>query len=874
MPKTPTAVTPLARKLRLKTGQLRWVCDLKSIPAKLSSELEPIDGLLGQERALEAVSFGLDIRSAGYNIFVHGDSGSGKHNAIMAFVSDRAAGDPQGHDWLYVQNFEVEHKPVALRLPSCEGVKFKAALDGALNAIADGLPSLLEGEETKARQKAIEEDFRQAQEDGFKRISEVAEQQGLAISQSSQGFNVVPVQEGAPMSQEVFNQLPAKQKEGLQQAMQDIHKLLAEFMGEQLPLLDKARQDRLKSVYDDVTEAMLSHHLNPVRAAYASDEAISAHLAALAADLAEHTPLLAQLAAGKLGGENGSPAARGPEAVKAAMKRYTANLLVSQEKNCQGAPVVYEDWPGIGRMVGRIEHISRMGALETNFNLIKAGALHRANGGYLLLDARRLLSSPESWEALKRALRTREISIDSPYANHAAQTTVTLEPATIPLNVKVVIFGNRSIYYRLAAMDPDFGELFKVAADFDDRIERDPNTVADFTRLLAGILRQENLKALNKSGMAAVVEQAVRMTDDQERMTLRVGPLADLLREADYTACKAGSKAIGREHVRDAIEQQIYRVDRVRQRMHERILRESVLIDVADHKVGQINGLAVMSIGGFRFGKPSRITARTRMGNGRVIDIERGSDLGGSIHSKGILILSSYLSNNYARDVPVNMSASIAFEQSYGGVDGDSASSTELYALLSSLSGVPINQGLAVTGSVNQYGEVQVIGGANEKIEGFFDICCGRPGGLTGNQGVLVPEGNVKNLMLRPDIVEACKAGNFHVYSISHIDEGIEILTGAVAGKRNKRGEYPEGTINRLVEDQLIKFAEKRRDFARGKRRDDDAKQDNSDAADDQDASAAVSDKKPEANKKAKKATKKVSAKKKVVAKKRSSKLT
>ncbi len=867
MPKTPTAVTPLARKLRLKPAQLRWVCDMKSIPAKLSTELEPIDGLLGQERALEAVSFGLDIRSAGYNIFVHGDSGSGKHNAILAFVSERASKDLQGSDWLYVQNFEVDHKPIALRLPSCEGAKFKATLDAALNAIADGLPSLLDGEETKARQKAIEEDFRQAQEDGFKGISEVAEKQGLAISQSSQGFNVVPVHEGAPMAQEAFNQLPAKQKEKLQQSMQDIHKLLAEFMGEQLPQLDKARQDRLKSLYDQVTEAMVSHHLNPVRKAYGDDAAISEHLAALAADLAEHTPLLAQLAAGTLGGENGNPSARGPEAVKAAMKRYTANLLVSQEKNCRGAPVIYEDWPGIGRMVGRIEHISRMGALETNFNLIKAGALHRANGGYLLLDARRLLSSPESWEALKRALRTREISIDSPYANHAAQTTVTLEPATIPLDVKVVIFGSRSIYYRLAAMDPDFGELFKVAADFDDRIERDPDTIAEFTRLLAGIVRQEKLKPLNKSGMAAVVEQAVRMTDDQDRMTLRVGPLADLLREADYIATKAGGKAIGREHVRAAIEQQVYRVDRVRQRMHERILRESVLIDVAEHKVGQINGLAVMSIGGFRFGKPSRITARTRMGNGRVIDIERGSDLGGSIHSKGILILSSYLSNNYARDVPVNMSASIAFEQSYGGVDGDSASSTELYALLSSLSGVPINQGLAVTGSVNQYGEVQVIGGANEKIEGFFDICCGVPGGLTGEQGVLVPEGNVKNLMLRPDIVAACKAGQFHIYSISHIDEGIEILTGTVAGKRDKRGEYPQGTINRLVEDQLIAFAEKRRDFARGKRRDDDA------ASDESDSGTAASEKAPQLVDKAPQPAKK-SVRKKSAAKKRSTKIT
>ena len=677
---------------------------------------------------------------------------------------------------------------------------------------------MLDGDETKNRQKAIEEEFRVAQEAGFKRLNDTAEKKGLGISQSQQSFSVVPVKDGTALSKEDFDKLSAAEREALQKSMQVIQKMLAEFMGEQLPALDKVRQDKLKSLYSDVSEAMIAHHLKPLHQSVGKDEAIGNHLHAMAADLAEHTPLLAQLAAGTLGGENSPPSAQGPEAVKAAMKRYTANLLVSQDKEGSGAPVVYEDWPGIGRMVGRIEHISRMGALETNFNLIKSGALHRANGGYLLLDARRVLSAPESWETLKRALRTSEISIDSPYSIHSAQTTVTLEPATIPLNVKVIIFGNRSVYYRLAALDPDFSELFKVAADFDDRIARDRKNIGNFTRLLAGIAKSESLKPLNKTGMAAVIERAVRMTDDQERMTLRVGPLADLLREANYIAAKAGAKAIGRDHVRDAIDQQVRRVDRVRERFHERILRDSVLIDVTGHKVGQINGLAVMSVGGFRFGKPSRITARTRMGNGRIIDIERGSDLGGSIHSKGILILSSYLSNHYARDVPVTMAASIAFEQSYGGVDGDSASSTELYALLSSLSDVAINQGLSVTGSVNQYGDVQVIGGANEKIEGFFDICCARPGRLTGDQGVLLPEGNMKNLMLRPDVVDACKAGKFHIYSISHIDQGIEILTGTPAGKRDKNGRFPEGTINRLVEDQLIEFAQMRRDFGRGKR--------------------------------------------------------
>lgn len=860
-----TAKKSNASRLRVKPENLRWVCDPKLIPAKLSTELAPIDGLLGQERALEAVSFGLDIPSAGYNIFVHGDPGSGKHNAIQSFVKQRALKDNRGSDWLYVQNFETEHKPIALCLPAGEGPAFKAALDTALSAIAEGLPSLLDGDDTKSRQKAIESEFRAANEAGFKQVSDIAEKQGLGISQSAQGFSVVPMHEGAALSQEEFDKLPKKAKKTLQEAMRGIQEQLAEFMGEALPELDKARQDQLKALQSEVTQTMVSKHLKPVIKQYGGDDTIKDHLNALADDLAEHTPLLAQLATGTLDQEKGgSPYSQGPEAVKGAMKRYGANLLVSQEKDCKGAPVVYEDWPGVGRMVGRIEHISRMGALETNFNLIKSGALHRANGGYLLLDARRVLSAPGSWETLKRALRTGEISIDSPYSSHAALTTVTLEPATIPLKVKVIIFGSRSVYYRLAAMDPDFTELFKVAADFDDRIERKESNIANFARLLAGIADKEALLPLNKNGMAAAIEHAVRMTKDQERITLRVGPLADLLREANYVAKQAKRKAIGREEVRSAIERQINRVDRVKQRYHEQIHRESVLIDVSGEKVGQINGLAVMTIGGFAFGKPSRITARTRMGGGRVIDIERSSDLGGSIHSKGMLILSSYLSNHYARNVPVSLSASIAFEQSYGGVDGDSASSTELYALLSSLSGIPINQGLAVTGSVNQYGEVQVIGGANEKIEGFFDICSNRPGGLTGDQGVLLPAANIKNLMLRPDVVAACKAGDFHVYGISHIDEGIEVLTGMKAGLRSEKTDtFPDNTINRLTEDALIGFAEMRRDFGRGKSESD--KSDSKKTADEKDQAKTTVAESPPPKKKAakKKAVTKKTARKK-----------
>ena len=487
-------------------------------------------------------------------------------------------------------------------------------------------------------------------------------------------------------------------------------------------------------------------------------------------------------------------------------------MMVDDETD-GSAPVIIEDHPTLGRLVGRIEHRAHMGAMLTDFTMIQPGALHRANGGYLLLDAQKLLGQPQSWDALKRALYADCIAIEGPQENAGTAFAMSIQPSPIPLSVKVTLFGDLRLYMALSAMDPDFGDLFKVAADFDEVMDRDSERDALYARMIATVQRRAQLRPFDRAAVERVIEHCSRAVADAERLTARIGIIADVLREADYMGRDKNHKVIRAADVEDALTAQRYRFDRIEQRSREQILRETMLIDTDGAVVGQVNGLSVLQIGATAFGKPTRITARVRMGQGKFVDIEREVDLGGPLHSKGMLILQGYLAATYATEVPISLQASIVFEQSYGGVDGDSASSTELYALLSALSEVPINQGMAVTGSVNQMGQVQAIGGVNEKIEGFFDICVAR--GLTGWQGVMIPAANVTNLMLKLDIRAAVKAKKFRIWAVSTIAEGIEILTGTAAGTRVDGGDFADGTINRLTEERLVAFAEARRRFSR-----------------------------------------------------------
>jgi lon-related putative ATP-dependent protease len=493
------------------------------------------------------------------------------------------------------------------------------------------------------------------------------------------------------------------------------------------------------------------------------------------------------------------------------LRRYEVNVLVDHGES-EGAPVIYEDNPTFQNLVGRVEHVAQMGTLLTDFTLIKAGTLHQANGGYLILDARKVLTQPYAWDGLKRTLRSGKIRIESVGQMLSLVSTISLKPEPIPLNVKVAILGEQLLYYLLWQLDPDFRELFKVAADFAGDIDRSEDNQRLYARLIATLGRREQLRPFERTGVARVIEHSARVAGDSEKLSTQVRGLADLLREADYWAGQTGKDAVTAAEVQRAIDARVYRSDRMRERSQEAILRDTVLIDTDGAQVGQVNGLSVISLGDFWFGRPTRITAQVRLGKGKVIDIEREVELGGPIHSKGVLILSGFLGGRYAGERPLSLSASLVFEQSYAGIEGDSASSAELYALLSRISGIPIKQSLAVTGSVNQLGRVQAIGGVNAKVEGFFDVCKAR--GLTGDQGVLIPTSNVKHLMLRHDVVEAVESGQFHVYAVDTIDQGIEILTAQPAGEPDAAGDYPEGSVNHLVQARLSELIEKRMAFA------------------------------------------------------------
>ncbi len=563
----------------------------------------------------------------------------------------------------------------------------------------------------------------------------------------------------------------------------------------------------------ETTRGAVAHQIMALRAKYMEFGKVVAYLDAVDKDIIDNSAKLfleseseapAPLAAVRQDGD----APRRPELQ---FRRYGVNLFVdnSNDGNGAGAPVFHEDHPTQPNLIGRAEHQAELGALLTDFTLLHAGALHKANGGYLILDAAKVLMQHYAWEELKRTLFAREIKIETPFQSYVS--TITLEPEPIPLRVKVVLIGDRRLYYLLAAADPEFDELFKIAADFEDDLERDDASVEKYAGMIGAIAKKVEVRPLDRSAVARVIEHSSREAGDNRKLSARVGTVTDLLHESSHLAGLAKRSVVSAADVQSAIDLRIKRADRIRTRSLEQIELGTILIDTDGRRVGTINGLSVLQIGGFAFGRPTRITARVRMGRGEFVDIEREVDLGGPTHSKGVLILSSYLGARYAVDRPLSLRASLVFEQSYGGVDGDSASSTELYAILSALADVPIRQGLAVTGSVNQYGEVQAIGGVNEKIEGFFDVCA--KAGLTGDQGVLIPKSNVDHLMLRQDIVDAAEAGKFAIYPIATIDQGIEILTGVAAGEIDASGDFPDGTINRLVEDRLVALADARRRF-------------------------------------------------------------
>lgn len=787
------------------------VCPPEVLPFDSTAELPPVEDGIGQKRAAQALRLALGMRHAGYNLFALGPHGTGKYAFVRNAVEKAQAAWPAPSDWCYVNNFAEPHKPSALRLPAGRARPLRDDVERLIDELRLALPAAFESEEYRNRKTVIQEQFKEKQEQGFQALQERAKQRDVAILRTPMGLALAPIREGEVLSPQEFGALSPDEKQQRQQASEQMQKELGEFLHE-VPGWEKDQREQLRALDREITVFAVGRSFEELAGRWTDFPEVSAHLEAVRQDVIENVedflpkepgPQILLGAAGRPGGE--------PDP----FRRYRVNVLVSNDASSgahPAAPIVYEDHPTLPNLVGRVEHLAQFGTLVTDFTLIKAGALHRANGGCLILDVRKVLTNPFAWETLKRVLRSSCIRIESPAEQLGWSATTTLEPQPIPLDVKVVLLGEPMLYYLLNAHDPEFAELFRVAADFELAIDRDEAGTQLFAGLVGTIARRLGTRALARSAVARVVEHASRLAGDSQKLATHADTLEDLVREADFWAGERAAGLIEERHVEEAIEARTFRSDRLRERIQEQIARGTLVIETEGARVGQVNGLSVLQLDRFAFGKPSRISCRVRLGKGEVVDIEREVALGGPLHAKGVLILSSYLAGRFAPQRPLSLSASLVFEQSYGGIEGDSASSAELYALLSALAEIPIRQCFAVTGSVDQQGRVQAIGGVNEKIEGFFDVCNAR--GLTGDQGVLIPQANVDHLMLRKDVVEACRAGRFRIYAVATIDEGIAILTGVPAGEADASGEFPIGSVNRAVAGRLAAFQRSAQKFA------------------------------------------------------------
>lgn len=786
--------------------KLRWVCDPEQFDFTTTAEIPELEGAIGQERALKSIDFGLGMQVNGFNLFLAGETGTGRSSTILNLLKKRSKSEPPPLDWCYVNNFKAPDNPVCLSLPAGRGSELADDMKELLDGVRNVIPKALDSKEYETNKAAILEEYQEKNGALFSRLEQDAAEQGFALQRTVSGLVMVPQKEGRNYTQEEYDALIDEEKHKLDEAGKQLTEKLNDVL-RQVRENEKATKEELAKLDRDLGLAAVGHHIEPLKEKYAAFPKVIDYLNAVQEDVLinledfkEQPPQQSPIPGLKLPRQEPS------------FERYAVNVLVDN-KGAEGAPVVFEPNPTYNNLFGRIEHVMQMGgAATTNFTLIKPGALHRANGGYLIFDAREVLINPFAWDALKRCIRNAEIKIEDVLEQYRFMTFVSLKPEPVPLQAKIIMIGSPWIYYLLFYLEPDYRKLFKVKADFDSRIARTPEIMKDYALFVANHCRTENLLPFDRSGVAGLLEQSARLVEDQEKLSAQFMEIVDLIREASYWAGKEGSSIVTREFVRRAVEEKVYRSNRIEERMQELFDEGTILVDTSGGEVGQINGLSVITLGDYTFGRPSRVTARVYTGRGGMVNIEREVKLSGPIHDKGVLILTGYMGGKYAHDKPLSFSASICFEQSYEGVEGDSASSTELYALLSSLSGVSLKQGIAVTGSVNQLGKVQPIGGVNYKIEGFYAVCKAK--GLTGEQGVLIPKSNERHLMLKDEVVEAVKAGQFHVWSVETIDQGIEILTGVPAGERREDGSYPEGSINFLVDKRLHEFGESMKKFA------------------------------------------------------------
>ncbi len=775
------------------------VCDPEKMGATDSSKIGTLKTIIGQERAVKALRFGLGIKEKGFNIYVSGRPGTGRTTAIERFLEEAAIKEPAPFDWCYANNFKDGYHPHILKLPAGQAVKFQVDLEKLITLNARDIRNAFESEEYASNRESVVKNIQEQKRQLLEGLDEQARKLNFAIQASPAGLLTIPLHRGKPISEADFLSLRPDEKESINQTQQVLEKTIEATL-RQVKGLDKNAAEALQKLDREVAQYAIKHQLVDIQEKYRGIEAIQSYLEQVQADIldniADFKPEPEDSSAMQLPFLRSKPDP---------LKKYSVNVLVDNSEH-QGAPVVIERNPIYSNLFGKIEQEAHFGALTTDFTLIRPGSLHKANGGYLVLPVEEVIANPLSWESLKHALQNKEIVIEDAADKLGFISTKSLKPEPIPLNVKVILVGRPDIYQLLLMYDEHFSELFKVKADFDTEMARTEEHINDYAAFICKICEEENLKHLDASAMARVVEYGSRLAEDQEKLSTHFGEIADILREASFYASSENAPFITVSHVRQAIDERFYRSSLIQDRIKEMIIRDEIKIDVDGKKCGQVNGLSVIQMGDNEFGQPSRITVSIGLGREGLIDIEREAKLGGPIHTKGVLILSGYLTEKYAQDKPLSLAARLVFEQNYSGVEGDSASSTELYAILSALSGLPIDQGIAVTGSVNQKGEVQAIGGVNEKIEGFFAICEAK--GLTGRQGVLIPESNLCNLMLKEAVVEAVKDGKFHIWPVKGIDEGIEILTGFKAGERLDGFGFEENTVNGLVDKRLRDLAE------------------------------------------------------------------
>ncbi|MFA5952072.1 MAG: AAA family ATPase [Hyphomicrobium sp.] len=793
-----TSAPPADALVPLTPLELRRVVDAKSLGFKTTADLAPAGGLIGQDRALRAIEFGMSIRAQGFNLFVMGPPGSGKSTAVRAHLERHASKEKAAADWVYVNNFEDAVRPRALKVPAGRAMALQRGISAAMDELAVTLPAAFIGEDYQMRRRAIEEENRAGHDDAIDVLTRKAAAQNIAVLRTPLGFALAPMHEGRVVKPEVFKQIPESMRREVEGRVASLQKELEAALLK-VPKADKLRRKLLAELNEEAAKAAIEAALDEVSRDFSDVPEVGAYLAAAEQDLVRSGPALLPA------GESGAGVS------KSAFRRYLVNVVVAHGQSA-GVPSIEESNPTLGNLVGRVEQASHHGATATDFLMIRPGALHRANGGFLVLDARTALRSPEAWEALKRALKDREIRIEQQPEAPGAGATKVLEPEPIALDLKVVLLGDRDTYFALRASDADFMRLFKVQADFDDTIKRTKENDDAFARIIAAVVLKHKTKPVDAQGVAKLIEESARLAEDSERLSIEVGRLADIVQEADYWAGIDKREVIGRRDIARAIDEHVQRGDRVRDRAQEVFERGIVLVDTEGAKPGQINGLSTVEAGDYAFGRPARITARVHLGQGRITDIEREVALGGPLHAKGVMILWGYLAGRFAQSYPLSLAATLVFEQSYSAVEGDSASAAELFALISALADVPIRQDLAVTGSVNQWGDVQAIDGVNQKVEGFFDVCQAR--GLTGKQGVIIPRANAQHLMLREDVVESVRDKWFSIYAVSRVDEGLEILTGLKAGEAGSDGQYPKDTINARVDARLRAYADNARSYA------------------------------------------------------------